>query len=117
MNDGTPVQYILAVRALLNSDYGQYWIGRGGPVPALPPPALNPIGFYVWGYLKSLVHSRAIDDDVRQLILDGAKMTRHQLGIFHYLFILFVLYVFSNLSTCQVSTISIKLFLLNRLKC
>ena len=61
MHDGAPAHFHLSVSRYLNRRYGDWWIGRGGPVP-LPPrsPDLNPLDFYVWGLCKrpSLQYSR-----------------------------------------------------------
>lgn len=41
-----------------NIEYGERWIGRGGPV-QWPPrsPDLTPLDFFLWGRIKSLVYS------------------------------------------------------------
>lgn len=31
-HDGCPAHYATSVRAYLNSEFGEQWIGRGGPV-------------------------------------------------------------------------------------
>ena len=60
MHDSAPAHFHLSVRRYLNRQYGEWWIGRGGPV-LWPPrsPDLNPLDFCVWGYEKGLVYNRA----------------------------------------------------------
>lgn len=55
--DGAPPHYAVAVRNFLNTTFPQRWIGRRGPVewPARSPD-LNPLDFFLWGYLKSKVY-------------------------------------------------------------
>lgn len=57
--DGAPAHYFSEVRAYLGSEYGDRWIGRGGPVawPARSPD-LTPLDFYLWGEVKRLVYER-----------------------------------------------------------
>jgi hypothetical protein len=57
MHDGAPAHYSERVRQFLNNNYGNQWIGRGGPV-LWPPrsPDLNPMDFFLWGYTKNLVY-------------------------------------------------------------
>lgn len=85
MHDGAPAHYTLDVRHYLDDTYGNRWIGRGGPVqwPARSPD-LNPIDFYVWGHLKSLVYAQPIPDieTLRQRIIDSCNTIRNQPGIF-----------------------------------
>jgi hypothetical protein len=55
VHDGAPAQFSLA-RWYLNRKFPGRKIGRGGPI-AWPPRSsdLNPLDFYLWEYLKSLV--------------------------------------------------------------
>jgi hypothetical protein len=66
-HDGAPAHYSRIVRDILNLQFPNRWIGRGGPT-AWPPrsPDLNPIDFWVWGYLKNAVYSTVPtnEDDV-----------------------------------------------------
>ncbi|KAJ4451228.1 hypothetical protein ANN_02688 [Periplaneta americana] len=59
-------------------------IGRGGPI-AWPPrsPDLNPIDFYLWGYLKSLVYSSPVPDmeSLRNRIVADCEEIRNTPGI------------------------------------
>jgi len=59
-HDGAPPHFTRTVREHLNSTYPE-WIGRGGRIPWPPrSPDLNPIDFFVWGFLKSLVYSQEV---------------------------------------------------------
>lgn len=56
-HDGCPAHYERNVRNHLNSEFGDHWIGRGGPV-SWPPrsPDLTPLDFYLWSEVKRLVY-------------------------------------------------------------
>lgn len=58
--DGAPAHYARFVRMFLNQRFPNRWIGRGGPV-LWPPrsPDLNPLDFFLWGYVKDAVYSEA----------------------------------------------------------
>ncbi|KOC59408.1 hypothetical protein WH47_11037, partial [Habropoda laboriosa] len=60
------------------------WIGRGGPV-AWPPrsPDLNPLDYFLWGYLKSQVYSSPINDleELRNRIHHACQIIRQRCGI------------------------------------
>lgn len=55
--DGAPPHYAVVVRQYLDEAFPQRWIGRRGPIewPARSPD-LNPLDFFLWGYLKSKVY-------------------------------------------------------------
>lgn len=57
-HDGCPAHYARAVRDYLDREFGDRWIGRGGPV-AWPPrsPDLTPMDFYLWSEIKRLVYT------------------------------------------------------------
>ncbi|KAJ4442543.1 hypothetical protein ANN_04130 [Periplaneta americana] len=58
MHDGAPAHYCRNVRAYLNAVYPDQWIGRAGPTPwPARSPDMNPLDFYLWGRLKSLVYT------------------------------------------------------------
>jgi hypothetical protein len=63
MHDGAPAHFILAVRDL-NNAYHDRWIRRGQPT-AWPPrsPHLNPLGFCLWGRLKTRVYAGPVDNE------------------------------------------------------
>lgn len=55
--DGAPPHFAAVVREWLNMTLPERWIGRGGPVPwPARSPDLNPLDFFLWGYLKSKVY-------------------------------------------------------------
>lgn len=67
--DGAPAHYGRQVRAWINENYPQRWIGRltqieagNGPV-AWPPrsPDITPMDFYVWGHLKDIVYATTVE--------------------------------------------------------
>jgi hypothetical protein len=59
--DGALAHYSLHVRQFLTESYPQRWIGQGGPVAWPPrPPDLNPLNFFLWGYLKCLVYETEV---------------------------------------------------------
>lgn len=63
-NDGCPAHYATAVRAHLNEEFPNRWIGRLGPI-LWPPrsPDLNPLDFFYWGCLKDLVYQNRINNE------------------------------------------------------
>ncbi|KAJ4433851.1 hypothetical protein ANN_16163 [Periplaneta americana] len=70
------------VRLAGNRKFPDRWIGRGGPI-AWPPrsPDLNPLDFYLWGHLKSLVYSSPVPDleSLRNRIVFLEFSMRHRL--------------------------------------
>ena len=62
-HDGAPPHYSRAVQQLLNEKFKNQWIGRGGPI-EWPPrsPDLNPLDFFLWGYIKALVHKKTTEN-------------------------------------------------------
>lgn len=85
LHDGAPAHFFIAVREHLNRTFGQRWIGRGGPV-AWPPrsPDLNPLDFYLWGHLKSLVYAVPINtrEQLLERIQAGCQQIRNNPGVF-----------------------------------
>ncbi|KAJ4445621.1 hypothetical protein ANN_12303 [Periplaneta americana] len=63
LHDGAPAHFSRTARRYLDRRFPDRWIGRGGPI-AWPPrsPDLNPLDFYLWGHLKSLVYSSPVPD-------------------------------------------------------
>lgn len=85
MQDGAPPHFSLDVRQHLNQVFGNKWIGRGGPIPwPARSPDLNPLDFFVWGYLKSLVYRTPVDniEDLRERIVAGCEVIRQKPGVF-----------------------------------
>ncbi|KAJ4434057.1 hypothetical protein ANN_16376 [Periplaneta americana] len=68
----------------LGSKVSDRWIGRGGPI-AWPPrsPDLNPLDFYLWGHLKSLVYSSPVPDlqSLRNRIVARSEDIRNTPGV------------------------------------
>jgi hypothetical protein len=63
MHDRVSPHSLYIVRQHLNQTFGEQWIGCGGAVnwPARSPD-LNPLDFWLWGHLKTLVYSAPIND-------------------------------------------------------
>lgn len=60
--DGAPPHFTLAVRECLNENFPERWIGRGGPILWSPrSPDLNPLDYFVWGFLKDKVYGSKIN--------------------------------------------------------
>ncbi|KAJ4439818.1 hypothetical protein ANN_07946 [Periplaneta americana] len=68
----------------LDRRFPDRWIGRGGPV-AWPSrsPDLNPLDFYLWGHLKSLVYSSPVPDleSLRNRIVACSEDIRNTPGV------------------------------------
>ncbi|KAJ4452038.1 hypothetical protein ANN_03553 [Periplaneta americana] len=68
----------------LDRRFPDRWIGRGGPI-AWPPrsPDLNPLDFYLWGHLKSLVYSSPMPDleSLRNRIVACSEDIRNTPGV------------------------------------
>ena len=60
---GAPSHFRITVRQYINTIFPGRWIGRGGPV-AWPARSagLNPLDFYLWGHLKSVVYAEPVAD-------------------------------------------------------
>jgi hypothetical protein len=63
MHDGTSPHFLRTVRQHLNQTFGEQWLGHGDPVNW---PArffdINPLDFWLWGPLKTLVYSAPVSD-------------------------------------------------------
>jgi hypothetical protein len=88
MHDETPPHFLPVVRQYLNQTFGEHWIGCGGPVnwPARSP-YLNPLDFWLWGYIKTLVYSVLINDleVLHQWVQNACQEICVQPGIFNKL--------------------------------
>lgn len=86
MHDGAPAHFARTVRDTLNTAFPGRWIGRGGPVawPARSPD-LNPLDFFVWGHLQSLVYETPVDtaDDLVARIAVAAGAIQDTPDVFH----------------------------------
>lgn len=84
MHDGAPAHFSVGVRRHLNNQFGEQWIGRGGPV-AWPPrsPDLNPLDFYLWGHLKDAVYTTPVNTvvELEERIYAAFQQVRHNPGI------------------------------------
>lgn len=81
-HDGAPPHSSRLVQAYLNRTF-ETWIGRGGTVPWPPrSPDLNPMDYFVWGYLKELVYRTEVTnvDDLRARIFTAAEKLRRVLS-------------------------------------
>ena len=61
--DGAPAHWGLKVRAFFNATFPGRWIGRDGPTPWPPrSPDINPLDFFLWGYVKTRVYKTPVPD-------------------------------------------------------
>ncbi|KAJ4425598.1 hypothetical protein ANN_27794 [Periplaneta americana] len=84
LHDGAPAHFCHTARRYLDRRFPDRWIGRGGPI-AWPPrsPDLNPLDFYLWGHLKSLVYSSLVPDleSLRNRIVACSEDIRNTPGV------------------------------------
>ncbi|KAJ4430533.1 hypothetical protein ANN_19121 [Periplaneta americana] len=84
LQDGAPAHFSRTARRYLDRRLPDRWIGRGGPI-AWPPrsPDLNPLDFYLWGHLKSLVYSSPVPDleSLRNRIVACSEDIRNTPGV------------------------------------
>ena len=66
--DGAPPHWGIEVREFLSETFGEQWIGRDGPM-KWPPrsPALTPLDFFFWGFVKDIVYQSKVAD-IRDLV-------------------------------------------------
>jgi hypothetical protein len=85
MHDCAPAHFSRSLQDVLNNTYHDVWIGRGGPT-AWPPrsPDFNPLDFYLWGHLNSLVYAAPVDNEetLHHRIVDACQTVRNYPGIF-----------------------------------
>ena len=82
---GAPAHFSLVAREFLNATYEDRWFGRGGPhLRPARSPDLNPLDFFLWSHLKSLVYTTAVEnvEDLRNRIMQGCDTIRNTPGIF-----------------------------------
>jgi hypothetical protein len=74
-HDGAPPHFSRHVREILDNQYPQGWIGRGGPHhwPARSPD-LNPLDFFLWGHLKSLIYRRPINSEADLRVFEFRRL-------------------------------------------
>lgn len=77
--DGAPPHNANIVSDYLNTMFGNQWIGNSGPLrwPARSPD-LNPLDFFLWGYLKTLVYeTQPLNaEDLKNRIRNGCNSIR-----------------------------------------
>jgi hypothetical protein len=63
-HDGAPPHFNQQAREILDQQYPDPWIGRGGPR-HWPPrsPDLNPLDFFLWGHVKNCVYSQPVNTE------------------------------------------------------
>jgi hypothetical protein len=85
MHGGVPAHFSIQLCSHLNDAYPGRWIGRGSPVawPARSPD-LNPLDFFVWGHLKTLVYKTTVETEADLLprIQAACDNIQHTPGIF-----------------------------------
>lgn len=85
MHDGAPPHFSMVARQFLDENYPNRWIGRAGPQ-AWPPrsPDLNPLDYFLWGHLKSLVYKTPVqnEQDLRNRIFESCAIINQTPGIF-----------------------------------
>lgn len=85
MQDGAPPHFSLIAREYLTQAFHGKVISRGSPVawPARSPD-LNPLDFFLWGYLKSLVYRNPIEsvDELKERIIMSCETIRRIPGVF-----------------------------------
>jgi hypothetical protein len=64
MHDGALEHFCCAARDVLSNTYHDRREGIGGPT-AWPPPSpdFNPLDFYLWGHVKTLVYASPFDNE------------------------------------------------------
>jgi len=86
MHDGAPPHFRRTVRDFLDELFPERWIGRGGPI-AWPPrsPDCNPLDFYLWGHVKSLVYATPVEslDQLQERIIAAFTKIKNTPGTFH----------------------------------
>ena len=81
MQDGAPAHFSIGVRNYLMETFPHRWIGRGSEFgwPARSPD-LNPLDFYYWGHLKSLVYTEPPNnaEELWEKIENSVNFLRHR---------------------------------------
>ena len=68
-HDGAPRHFSVDVRNHLNAVFPDRWIWRGGPIPWRARWSdLNPLHYFLWGYLKSLVFEIPVETDIELVV-------------------------------------------------
>ncbi|XP_066261268.1 uncharacterized protein [Euwallacea similis] len=90
MHDGAPPHHSVNVRAFLNQQYPNRWIGRGNNAPVQWPPRspdMTPMDYFFWGSLKEKVYSTSVNnrDDLWQRIQQCTNVIRNDKEVFQRL--------------------------------
>ncbi|KAJ4448683.1 hypothetical protein ANN_00073 [Periplaneta americana] len=77
----SPSHFLQSVTRHLNRQYGERWIGRGGPAPRSPD--LNPLDFCVCDYAKSLVYTTDVTtpEELLHRIVDAFQQMKNDPGL------------------------------------
>ncbi|KAJ4442662.1 hypothetical protein ANN_04251 [Periplaneta americana] len=84
LHDGSLAHFSRTARRYLDRRFPDRWIGRGGPIAWSPrSPDLNPVDFYLWGHLKSLVYLSPVSDleSLRNRIVVCSEDIRNTPGV------------------------------------
>jgi hypothetical protein len=88
VHDGAVTHFSHAMQGVLNDTYHDQWINRGWPT-AWPPHLsdFNPLDFYLWGHLKTLVYAAPVDNKeaLHNRIVDACQTICNYLGIFEWM--------------------------------
>ena len=113
---GSP-HFSVDVRNHLNAVFPDHWIWRGGPIPLSARSSdLNPLHYFLWGYLKSLVFETSVETDMqlvssekRRLLLFCSCCTAYiSLEIMRNFFYMFdVVYVKLNSISREFSSLNV----------
>jgi hypothetical protein len=89
MHDGAMAHFSRAVGDVLSNTYHDQWIFRGGGPTAWPPrsPDLNPLDFYLWGHLRTLVYAAPVDNEeaLPHRIVDACQTICNHPDIFEWM--------------------------------
>lgn len=83
MHDGAPPHFSVAVRNYLNEWLPDRWFGRGSEFPWPPrSPDLNPLDFFFWGHIKSLVYKEEIHsrEQLIEKIQEATNIIKYEQG-------------------------------------
>jgi hypothetical protein len=68
-------------RVWLNEKFNDHWIGRGEPISWAPrSPDLTPLGFFLWGHIKTNVYKTRVQDinDLKTRIIEEIEVIRKE---------------------------------------
>lgn len=75
-HDGAPPHYSRIVREYLDAEFGNRWIGRGGPIPwPARSPDLTKPDFFLWGFVHDRVYQTEVTtkENMQQRIIDALR--------------------------------------------